>query len=1341
MAMLAWICAPAAIGKYTVSHFGVENGLSNNHVVSITQDKHGLLWIATDEGLNRFDGHTFRTYYKDAASGVGALTGNELNALLDDPVRPILWIATARGGLDAYNYETDTFTSYRHDDNDPSTLVTDDVTSLSAASDGGIWISTFWRGFDHLDPDTGKFTHYSHENLKGLPHAPVWAVAEGPGRLLYLGLGGSGFAVADLSTATVECFSASPGNEGSLPSNDVESVFLDKMGNVWVGSKGGLSLFNAEKGTFTNLGDRHPELRHAVSDIRQFDDGHLWVAMERGGIAVVQFDDSVYSSPERIECRVIGDGQLSSPSVRSLFQDSHSNVWAGTWGGGMDMLSHNLPAFRTHQVSQEVRVGSIGSKSVLSLLSDSSGRLWIGKDSGGLYMQPEGSREMKFFSLPGGNGPEGVVQSSFQSRDGSLWFGLFYGGACRYEEAGQKFRQIFPKGALPDVRDITEDESGNLIFGTSAGVWRYNPRSGELEGSFAVGNNLVRKVYPLPSGNYLVGTFGDGLVLTDGDFKELSRLDVASGFPSNTVNDVFRSRNGHIWVATGEGLVDFKDIESAPEERTLYNRQSGLGNAHVLAIAQDRSGAIWISTNGGISCLKEGKVYNYTSRDHVPTGNFLGHSVATDSSGNIYFGSISGLCYFNPVKVLEKVTLPKPMVVELAVPEGGDSVTAGMLRIPVAGKGEVRLKPGQNSFEVSFATENFAMSREVEYAYMLRGYDDRWMLARDHNYVSFRDVKAGKYEFQVKTRVRNQEWSDPVSLKIVIPPPFYLSWWAKVIYVVAALGMAWALLYLYSRRVTAEAQLQAEKEQHSKEQELNDERLRFYTNITHELRTPLTLIMGPLEDVAKDKNLSQKDRRSLQMVHRNAARLLDLVNKLLEFRKTETHNRRLCVRRGNIAATVFEVALKYKELNRNPKVRVNVTTQSGDMEAVYDKEVVTMIVDNLMSNAMKYTPQGEVSVHCREEKGHMEISVRDTGIGISADVLPRVFERYYQEQGPHQAAGTGIGLALVKNLVALHHGVIEVRSGRDGTEFFVTLPAGDTYPEALHPEEPHVAADMAEPAPQEMPESDDRKPLVLMVEDNADIRDYVKQAFTDLYDVRTAENGREGLDMAREIMPAVIVSDIMMPVMDGIEMTRELKGDLRTSHIPIILLTAKGAPGDREEGYASGADSYLVKPFSSSLLQTRINNLLLQRMKLREKFSSPSVPAIAPEGDSLERKREKLMKSLNEVDKKFIERLTKTISDNLPSENVDVNFLSGEFCMSSSTLYRKVKALTGLSPNEYIRKIKMQMAEELLLKGSLTFSEIAFKVGMNSVAYFRSCFKDEFGMTPTEYMKRISGEG
>ena len=632
---------------------------------------------------------------------------------------------------------------------------------------------------------------------------------------------------------------------------------------------------------------------------------------------------------------------------------------------------------------------------------------------------------------------------------------------------------------------------------------------------------------------------------------------------------------------------------------------------------------------------------------------------------------------------------------------------------------------------------------------MLKGLENSWYTVKDPNNVTFRNLPPGKYEFMIKTRIRNQEWSDEISsIEIIIAPPLWLSWWAKLLYVISGVGLLFTGLWAYKRKLNLEYLYESEKKSHEQEQELNDERLRFYTNITHELRTPLTLILGPLEDLVKNNTLSSKDHHRISVIHQSAVRLLNLINQILDFRKTETQNKRLCVTKGNLTSAVYETGLKYKELNNKPEIQILIEVEEENMVLFFDKEVITMILDNLISNALKYTEKGYIRIRAEwvTENGirYAQLSVEDTGYGIGQDALAHIFERYYQESGEHQASGTGIGLALVKNLVKLHEGDIQVKSLPEiGTTFYLRLPAGNTYPQALHGEDIHTdKQDGKEEEPIEKQEVADKdknaRPIILVVEDNADIRDYIADSFTDLYEIKTAANGKEGLQIATDCIPDIIVSDIMMPVMNGVVMCQKLKADIRTSHIPVILLTAKDSITDKEEGYQAGADSYLTKPFSAGLLQSRISNLLTQRRLLSERFA---IRPDKPKKQSMEEKRAIITESMNKLDKEFLDKITNTITEGLAAaENIDITVLSNVMCMSSSTLYRKVKALTGMSTNEYIRKIKMQLAEKYLLEGKYSISEIAFKVGINSNVYFRQCFKEEFGMSASDYLKQLTGK-
>ena len=548
-------------------------------------------------------------------------------------------------------------------------------------------------------------------------------------------------------------------------------------------------------------------------------------------------------------------------------------------------------------------------------------------------------------------------------------------------------------------------------------------------------------------------------------------------------------------------------------------------------------------------------------------------------------------------------------------------------------------------------------------------------------------------------------------------------------------------LRTYQRHLRLKFQLKAEKVNHEKEQKLNEERLRFFTNITHELRTPLTLILGPLDDISHSSDITKAVKHKLAVIHQSAVRLNELITQILEFRKTETDNRRLCVVKANVVDAVHEVSLKYEELARKPDVAIRFVAPENPILMYIDKEVIAIILDNLVSNAIKYTDQGniDISVERRRsgERHLVDITVSDTGHGISAKALPHIFDRYYQENGTHQASGTGIGLSLVKKLVTLHHGEVKAESNLEqGTSFIVTLDENEIYPEALRGDENASAKSQGNDAASDVLNSEEAvlsvengKLLLLVVEDNREILDYVAESFIDEFDVLKAGDGREGLALALDKVPDVIISDVMMSNMDGNAMCRALKKDVRTSHIPIILLTAKDSFEAKEKGYDSGADSYITKPFTHKLLRSRILNLLQQRRRDKMLIQKSKETNLA-------QKKEQLREALNKVDQEFFDKLNKLIEENI-SGDVDVNLIASNLAVSTSTLYRKMKALTGISTNEYIRKYKMQYAEHLLLEGKYSISEISFMVGMNSVAYFRRCFKAEYGEIPSEYLKKL----
>ena len=1326
---------------YSVKQLGIEKGLSNNYVVSIAQDKQGFLWFATEEGLNKFDGTRFITYLKNEDLTRQGITGNELNCLLDDPQDSILWIGTQRAGLNAYDYVNNTFLCYRHDDENPESLITDDVTKIVAATDGNLWITTYWRGVDYFDKKAGKFIHYNTQTVPGLASDNIWSVVDGGDGKLYMGHVHHGFSVLSLKDKKVKNFMYDPEDPVSLPGNGVTCIYKDLSGNIWLGTDRGLALFNPEAENFIHFHHSEDGVPHTVFDIRQFDGNKLWIAMEFGGIAILDLTQRMFLYPDQVRFQYIKEGDdeysLSNSTVRCLFQDSFKNVWAGMWGGGINFLSHESSYFNVYSYSPIQHSGSsLNNKTASSVCVARDGKLWIGTDGGGINVFDKGKR-VAVYKEETGDLTDNSIQAALCDSEGNLWFGSFMGGVDFYDVKKKSFHQIFPKDKTgEDVRALYEDAE-YVWIGTSNGIYKVRLHDKGIADHYTVENNLVRCISKDNLNRLWIGTFGGGLGVFDEHFQCVKLFNVTSLFPSNTINTVYMDSQNRMWIGTGEGLVCFPSSQSW--DYKVYRSEEGLSNVHIRAITEDNHGNIWVSTNKGISCYiaVKNSFYNYGRWDGVPIVGFMSGSVTHDYDGNIYFGSLNGLCRFNPEMVLAKREAPSAIMTGLRIFVPISERKSEEKMIELHGCPAVRLSYMQNNFSVTFNIQNYALADQVEYAYMLKGLENSWYTVTDPNNVTFRNIPPGNYCFQVKTRIRNQEWADEIaSLDIRIDPPVWLTWWAKLFYILSGVSVLYFILHAYKKKLDMESLYELEKKNHEQEQELNNERLRFYTNITHELRTPLTLILGPLEDMQKSNSLSGKDSQKISVIHQSAIRLLNLINQILEFRKTETQNKKLCVSRDNLAALVHEIGLKYKELNRKPEIDFCLEIEQEDMSLFFDKEVVTIILDNLISNAIKYTEKGTITLGLhqvvRNNIHHTEISVSDTGFGIAPDALPHIFDRYYQEGSEHQASGTGIGLALVKNLVVLHEGEIRVESSLNvGSTFYVSLLTDNTYPHVLHADSTEKTSDEKDEKEENIEPVHSGKRILLIVEDNRDICDYIVESFSDDFEVRTAANGEQGLEQALGCIPDIIVSDIMMPVMNGIVMCRKLKEDLRTSHIPIILLTAKDSLQDKEEGYQVGADSYLTKPFSATLLHSRIHNLLESRKLLAERFNTNSI---------LIDKRAAVTESMNKLDNEFLEKINKLIEDRLSSEKIDIGYLSDAMCMSNSTLYRKMKALTGLSTNEYIRKIKMQYAERLLLEGKYNISEVAFKVGINSTVYFRQCFKDEFGMAPSDYLKKIKPE-
>lgn len=1322
----------ASAQPYVIKRLGVEDGMSSNYVVSVTQDKKGYLWIATESGLNRFDGRQFNIYTKNNSG----LSGNELNVVLADPYENKVWIGTQRDGLCYFDYETETISRI------PATgnyMLSNDITDLSVAADSGLWITHYHFGVDYYDRKTKLFTPYSSKNVKGL-EGNNWVSKEDGNGNLYIGHHLRGLSIVSLKDRTAKNYQHDPNNPYSIPDNEVRALCIDKNKNVWVGTNNGLALFNPQSEKFITFkhieGNENSLLSDQILDIKQMKDGTLWICTNMGGVSILNLRENTFISPEKItfsNITVTNDNHgLSGPNARSIIQDSFGNIWIGNYRGGVDFISYAQPLFNTIAYTIE-KQGKINNKQVWGLWADNH-QIWLGGEGElGIY---EKGKKTKNFSLHECRlHPRTHINVIYQDKQERLWLGTYKNGILLYTPKDGRITRIGDKGSeFLDICSFSEDINGKIWIGTQTGIYSYfnNQLSYEKELNAQLPDIMVHGIIRDKNGKLWVGTFGKGVCVFDEDDKKLYNFTTDHSFPSNAVNYMMEDSRKRILVATREGIIIFKDV-SQPNVFVSFGAKEGLENTQVRAIQEDHDGYIWISTNGGISRLdeKNKRFYNYNYHDGIPMGDFMDGSTCITPDGTLFFGSQNGACYFNPRELSSPREVSPVTITQFFIYNKQTESRDTRLPVPISNR-IVELPYNQNTFNISFNVLDYTQSSQVEFSYMLEGLENAWYSTQGDNQVTFRNIPHGNYVFKVKTRFRNQEWNENAAqLTVVIAPPLWLTWYAKLGYVILFIFALYALLRFYKRKLDLESSLEVERKQSLNKQELNEERLRFYTNITHELRTPLTLILGPLEDLLSDATLSPKHANKISIIHDSATRLLNLINRILEFRKTETQNRKLSVAKGDLGQLVQEVGLRYKELNPNNKVNYHIHIETEDTEIFYDADMITIILDNLMSNAAKYTSEGDITLSLRSVEENQikytEISVCDTGHGIDAEALPHIFDRYYQAKSKYQASGSGIGLALVKGLSELHEGILKVESAVDtGTTFTLRLLTENTYPNAIHAQHDMEKKPMDAEETTITDTPTENHPIVLVVEDNADIREYIRSSFTDIYEVITAKDGKEGWELAQARIPNIIVSDIMMPVMDGIELCKRIKEDMRTSHIPVILLTAKDSLQDKEEGYASGADSYLTKPFSAKLLHSRINNLLETRKKIA------SLLALA----DTQPKQESAVSSLNKLDNEFLQKITQIIEENLEMEKMDIAFIADKMCMSHSTLYRKIKGLTDMSANEFIRKVKMRKGVELLMSGQYTILEIAYMIGFSSVAYFRQCFKDEYGMSPSDYVKQ-----
>lgn len=1334
--LMAAFCSYGDIPRFNIKNLGVRDGLTNEYVLDIAEDGHGFIWIATDGGLYRFDGKSFLMF----STRNTELTSNSINCLYYDEEKDEMWFSSKLGLyiLNCASLNIEHAKAKRL----PDEVKLYNVNSIKRSRDKSFWLVNRHEDIVNYNPATGEVRTYNAANTDGLGDSFYDVEEDGAGNLL-IANSINGLSSLNLATGKVRHFLHDENTANSLPGNIVECIHRDRTGRIWVGTNKGLALYDASSGSFRSFRHRNADANSLAGDhvyaISEMKDGHLWVACDVGGISIVNpMDSAIFNGDDLKFFNLLPDNSddgnsLISPNVRPIFQDKFGNVWIGHYGSGLDFISHGARIFSSLSLGE--RLPGHQPRIAKSLLSNSDGTVWAGCE--GEIILIKGRTIEKVFSLP----TQSAVTAITRHED-KILLGLYEDGMLEFDPLSGNSRRLEMPLKKTTVHSILHLRDHRALIGTEQGLYLYDG------GTISKLNNVPNPVkhlniYSLATdrdGRIWVGTYGDGVFVFDYTFRLLDHVASSDRLVSNAIKHVYCDSRGWMWIAGQDGLTCMKDPHNF-QGWVFYNYENGLDDIHTRAVHEDLWGHIWVSTNNGLSRWNKltDRIENYDYHQGLPRSSFTDRSVAINNLGELYFSSLNGICIFNPKDVdIEQSTLS---VVVAEIQLMGDLSNDGRI-IPFPGDGKaLKLPYEDNSFTIHFTMPDYSLLHSVEYAYQMEGIDDTWTPIKNNNQVTFRNLQPGEYKFSVRTRQRDQEWSESIvtTVRIVITPPLWLTWWAKLLYVILFLAAIVLGVRFYLNRMRLRNSLELERRKSASEQELNNERLRFFTNITHELRTPLTLIIGPLEDLVSDKTLDEAHRSQVSLIHKSSVRLLNLINQILEFRKTQTQNRQLSVSYGKPSTVVKELGIRFKELNRNDSVSLDIEVDDSVGECYYDPDIVNIIISNLLSNAFKYTKEGRIVLAMTDkhdaEGDWVEISVSDTGYGIARDALPYVFDRYYQAKGKHQASGTGIGLALAKSLAELHHGRLTVESVEGkGSIFRFDIPLAETYPDAVHnqattPVQHDKRSDIEEATSQES----DARLSVLIVEDNEDIRKYVSDTLGDSYRIITAQDGKEGLDKAREYMPDVIVSDIMMPVMDGIELCRAVKSSIATSHIPVILLTAKDSLHDKEEGYDSGADSYLTKPFSAKLLQRRIENLIESRRRLAAFFAGASVAKAEKDEDiTIGEQSEPMV--LSKLDEEFLTKFRKLVDENIANDSLDMGFIQDKMNMSHSTFYRKIKALTGISGNEYVRKIRLNHASRMLSNG-YSVSETAYSCGFNDIVYFRKCFKNEFGVSPSQYSK------
>ncbi|AMR30801.1 hypothetical protein A0256_04865 [Mucilaginibacter sp. PAMC 26640] len=1298
---------------YYFKHYQVEQGLSNNTVYTGTQDKNGFMWFGTKDGLNRFDGYSFKTFRHDATDPK-TISNNMVHCLSLD-IDGSLWIGTDQG-VDHYDPITETFAHLKIGGYDGVRCIVQD-------SFNNCWFIT-GPALMKYDKKTKKITNY-----RPFQSFEATSIVFNNGDL-WLSTTAGELKRLNRSSRTFTSYNMF-GHSRRVASNYIEKIFGAGNNKIFVGTTNqGFKEFDCISGNYRDMliyNSNKTEI--FVRDFVKYNDNEYWVATE-SGLFIYNVSEGTFTNVKK---HYNDPYSLSDNAIYALYKDREGGVWAGTYFGGVNYYPKQHSLFTKYYPGEK---NTLKGNVVREICKDTFGNLWLGTEDNGLNkLSPDKSTWTHYY--PGAS--NGISNSNIHGllADGKyLYIGTFERGLNVFNIKTGKVKRVFIAGAAKNslksnfIICFLKTRAGVILVATTHGLYRFNLDKQDFTLMDKLPNyDFVYAMIEDHNGKIWLGTVRDGIYCYDIKNNSCTKLTdtykVKDALKISVINGIFEDSDHNLWFAT-DGLGLWRYNTNA-HTFAYYDSNNGLPSNYIFKMLEDDDKNLWISTTGGLVSLNlnNNAIKVYTKANGLLSDQFNYNSAFKDTDGTMYFGCVRGLISFNPSHFTRNDFVAPVYITGFQVHNREISVNGkdSLLKQSVIFTKNVRLNYDQSSFSIDFASLSYPAPEMTQYKYMMKGLDKAWINLKTNRKVYFTQLAPGRYTFIVKAANNNGAWTaKETTIEIDISPPFWKSIWAYFLYTILVVFTAYYLFKRYHKNIRQNNERLIQLLENDKEKELYNAKIEFFTNVAHEIRTPLTLIKGPMEKVIKKAHQVPEIFGNLKIMERNTDRLLDLTNQLLDFRKTESSGFSLNFVKTDITEILANTYLQFKTMAEQKNIFYELKQPETPLYAYVDLEAFTKIISNLINNAIKYATS-IVKVELAEEQKNDEsfkLIIKNDGYLIPYELRERIFEPFFRMKESEKQTGTGIGLSLSRSLTELHKGSLLLNDSADNFNTFeLILPIHQEKEFDLQSKpndyEHHGVVNHND-------NFDFMKPIILLVDDNPEILDFVANELTEKYSVIKAFNGQEALDMIDIENIQLIISDVMMPVIDGFELCKRVKTNFDHSHIPIILLTAKNTLQSKIEGLEVGADAYIEKPFSPEHLQVQIANLLINRNKIKDYFASSPLAHI------------KTM-AYSKPDESFLDKLNAVIYKNIQDVDLDVEHIANLMNMSKPTLYRKVKAISNLTINELINITRLKAAAKLLEEGDYKIYEVANMVGYSSQSHLGRNFLKQFGTTPTEYQQ------